>query len=145
MPIAAVVSLVLVLIGCVWAHVAAYRFFAARHTQTRLGRVVVGGFFATMFVGPLLLRALPRTEITGLISRIGTLWHLFVLLAALPYGVYAIGRWVQARRARAVGTSRQTPNEQAAGESVPAEERPEEPARRRALETPALLAFLQSL
>lgn len=128
-PLAAVVSLVLVLVGCVWAHVAAYRFFAARHARTRLGRFAIGAFFATMFLGPLLLRALPRTEITGLISRIGTLWHLFVLLAALPYGVYAVIRWVQRRREGALP----------AAELPSPEEAPAEPARRKALETTVAL------
>lgn len=139
MPIAAVVSLVLVLVGCVWAHVAAYRFFAARHARTALGRSAFGAFFATMFVGPLLLRALPRTEITGLIARVGTLWHLFVLLAALPYGVYTVGRWVADRRKRALPAS-EAPNPAVATPPIPAPaEAPAEPARRRALETTVAL------
>lgn len=107
MPPVAVASLLLVLVLCVWAHVGAARFFGkrlSRRLPRGLGRVAIVGswaLFATLFVGPLLLRALPRTETTGLISRIGTLWHLFLLLAAIPLAVFGfVSEWRRARAAR---------------------------------------------
>jgi len=141
-PIAAVVSLVLVLVGCVWAHVAAYRFFAARVPHSRAARRIVGVFLATMLLGPLLLRAVPRTEITGLIGRIGTLWHLFVLLAALPHGLYGLLRRVRARRDTVRPSPEGSPPSSevaASAAAVPAADLPADPARRRALEN--TLAF----
>ena len=125
MPPTAVAALVLAFVLCAWAHVGAYRFCAEHWAGRTASRVAFGVFFGGMFVLPLLLRALPQTEITALVARIGTLWHLFVMLAAVPFVAYSAWRWVQARRARALPeTARLSP-----------EELPAEPARRRALET----------
>jgi uncharacterized protein len=105
-PPVAVASLLLVFVLCVWAHVGAANFLGhrlARRLPKGWGRaafVAAWALFAVLFLGPLLLRALPRTELTGLISRVGTLWHLFLLLAAIPLGVLGL---VETLRARAHG------------------------------------------
>jgi uncharacterized protein len=163
-PPVAVASLLLVFVLCVWAHVGAANFLGhrlARRLPKGWGRaafVAAWALFAVLFLGPLLLRALPRTELTGLISRVGTLWHLFVLVAAIPLGVFTLVDAQRRRQAAAAAVAEQ-PSESTPAAAEPASalrpasdelaaspssvnqlaevavEPPPSPARREALET----------